>query len=100
MASDQERAANQAAYDRLREEIDKTYPKGRFVALGGGKIVADSETFESMLSRLPQLGWNPRDVMVVQVGHEASGMILSPFPVPRRLLAFRVASSVDGAGDI
>jgi hypothetical protein len=84
MASDQTRAVNQAAYDLLKEEIDKSYPKGRFIALGGGRIIADAENFETMLSRLPELGWNPRDVMVVQAGREASGMILSPFPVPRR----------------
>jgi len=40
----------------------------RFVAIGNGQVIADAETFDAMLLKLAEIGWNPRDVMVVQGG--------------------------------
>lgn len=70
MSYDHEREVNQAAYEKLRDQIDKNYPKGRFVALGGGEIIADAESFEAMLSKLTELGWEPLKTMVVQAGDD------------------------------
>jgi hypothetical protein len=68
MATDVERADNQAAYRRLKHEIDEKYPLNRFVAIDKWQIVADTDTLDAMLLKLAALGWNPRDVMVVQAG--------------------------------
>ena len=68
MASENEQEINQAAYQRLKHEIAEKYPLNRFVAIGGGKIIADTETFDAMLLNLVEIGWNPRDVMVVKAG--------------------------------
>lgn len=75
MTPAQENEINQAAYLRLRDEIDRTYPKGRFVAIHGGRIVADAESFEVMLSRLDALGHTSPDVLVVQSGDDTPDYI-------------------------
>lgn len=75
---------NQAAYERLREEIDRRYPKGRFVGLFGGKIVADADSYEVIDRKLNELGFEPLRTMVVQVGRDAVGEILAPFSVLRK----------------
>ncbi len=78
MLFEEENRVNQAAYKRLRSEIDSRYPKGRFVGFADGKVVADAESFDAIDAKLNQLGFEPLKTMVVQVGREAYGMILSP----------------------
>ncbi|HEV3437223.1 MAG TPA: hypothetical protein VG122_07685 [Gemmata sp.] len=68
MTSDLEQTVNQAAYHRLKHEIAEKYPLNRFVAIGNGQVIADAETFDAMLLKLAEIGWNPRDVMVVRAG--------------------------------
>lgn len=70
MLYEAEYAVNQAAYVRLKAEIDASYPKGRFVALGGGQIVADAATIDELLTTLTRLGWEPLKTMVVEAGDE------------------------------
>ena len=78
MVFEEENRVNQAAYKRLRGEIDSNYPKGRFVGFADGKIVADADTFDAIDAKLDALGLEPLATMVVQVGREDHGMILSP----------------------
>lgn len=66
---------NQAAYLQLKDKIDTTYPKDRFVAIHGGRIVADAESFEAMLDRLQQLGVKSPEAMVVRAGDDSSDYI-------------------------
>ncbi len=84
MLYEEEQALNQAAYTRLKGEIDRTYPKGRFVALGGGQVIADSESIDAMLVKLAELGWEPLKTMVVQAGDETPDYleILTPWIGP------------------
>ena len=70
MLYEAEYAVNQAAYVRLRAEIDGSYPKGRFVALGGGQIIADAATVDELLVTLTRLGWEPLKALVVEAGDE------------------------------
>lgn len=76
---------NQAAYERLKDQIDAAYPKGRFVALGGGEIVADAESFEAVAGKLDALGWEPLKTMVVRAGDDTPEYmaILTPFRITR-----------------
>ena len=71
MAADVDRDTNQAAYHRLKPEIDRAYPKDWFVGIHGGRVVADAESFEAMLAKLEQSGFHPPDVLVVQSGEDA-----------------------------
>ncbi|MFO0966043.1 MAG: hypothetical protein U0793_10725 [Gemmataceae bacterium] len=68
MNSDTERQQNQVAFRRLRDFIRQTYPAGRFVAIGGGAILADAADFPHLDARLQELGHGSTDVLVVQAG--------------------------------
>ena len=65
-----EESTNQAAYRRLRNSIDSGYPRGRFVAIAGGKIVADAERFGELDLMLDQMGFDSPEVLVIQAGVE------------------------------
>ena len=61
-------AANHAAYRRLKGSIARAYESGRFVAIAGGRIVADADDFNELRTRLTALGKDSPDVLVVQAG--------------------------------
>ena len=61
-------AVNLAAYSLLKEQIEAAYPRGRFVAIAGGRIVADDANLEALFDRLKGMGLNPRESLVEQVG--------------------------------
>ena len=65
-----ERAANHAAYRRLKDAIARTYKPGQFVAISGGQIVADADGFEELRARLAAAEKDPAEVLVVQAGVE------------------------------
>jgi len=60
--------ANQAAFRQLAAFINQTYPRGQFVAIADGKIVADAMTFDALDSSLKALGLDSVEVLVVQAG--------------------------------
>lgn len=63
-----ERDLNQNAFQNLKGVIQSTYPAGRFVAVAGGKIVADAATFDQLDSMLHRIGYHCADLLVVQAG--------------------------------
>lgn len=67
---DQSRAVNQAAYRRLRERIREEFPRGRFVGIAGGQIVADAGTFKELDAALTRIGFASPEVLVVEAGVE------------------------------
>jgi hypothetical protein len=81
MLYEEENAVNQAAYKRLRATIDAKYPKGHFVGIAGGEIVADAGSFEGVSAKLDELGWEPLKTMVVLAGDETPDYIeiLTPY---------------------
>ena len=64
------RTSNQAALRRLRPAIDAAYAKGRFVAIGEGRILADASTFAELETLLRGMGRRPGQTLVVEVGAE------------------------------
>jgi hypothetical protein len=66
----QERQINQATYRQLRSFIQQTYPPGRYLAISGGKVIADAARFEELNSILDQMGNHSPEVLVVQAGVE------------------------------
>ncbi len=66
----QERKLNQAAFRQLRNFIQKTYPSGRFLAISGGKIIADASCFTELNALLHQQGNHSPEVLVVQAGED------------------------------
>lgn len=63
-----ERQCNQAAFRQLSGFIKQNYQPGRFVAIAGGKIIADAANFDELDSILKALGQDSVDVLVVQAG--------------------------------
>ena len=61
---------NQQAYRRLKPDIDKRYPKGHFVAIDGGTVVADAPTFDEIDARLKLIRPGDREFFVIQAGDE------------------------------
>lgn len=64
------RAVNQAALDRVKDELPKLYPHLQWVAFSNGEIVADDPDLETLLARLEQMGLNPRCCMGHRVGED------------------------------
>ncbi len=64
------RDENQSAYRRLKAEIDRQYSAGRFIAIDGGRVIADADSFVALESSLTQLGLNSPDVLVVEAAAE------------------------------
>ena len=63
-----ERQQNQTVYRQLKNSIDKTYATGRFVAIAGGKVIADAPRFDELDALLHQQGHHSADLLVVQAG--------------------------------
>jgi hypothetical protein len=61
---------NQDAYSSLKQEIDRRFPEGQFVAIESGAIIADAARFRDLLQRFTALGKNPQHSLIVQAGVE------------------------------
>ncbi|MBN9117859.1 MAG: hypothetical protein J0I06_01600 [Planctomycetes bacterium] len=70
MGNDLEQTVNLAAYERLKDELATKFPKGHFVAIASGKVVADAATLDDVIARLRALGLDPKRVLGVQAGVE------------------------------
>ena len=70
MSTAAERQINQAAFRQMSEQITRTYPKGRFVAIAGGNVIGDASSFDELDSALKALGYHSVEVLVVQAGVE------------------------------
>src|SRR5437899_3189074 len=68
MAMTQEQQLNHHAYRTLRDTINQTYSQGRFLAISGGRIIADANRFEELHARLHDLGNDSPQVLIVQAG--------------------------------
>ena len=67
------RAINQAALDRVHADLPKRYPHLQWVAFSEGEIIADDANVDTLLTRLGELGLNPRHCMVHRVGDDWPG---------------------------
>jgi hypothetical protein len=70
MGNDLEQTMNLAAYERLKGELAAKYPKGHFVGISHGKVVADGANLDDLIAKLRALGLDPRQVLGVQAGIE------------------------------
>jgi hypothetical protein len=68
MIAENKRTENEIAYRRLKPTIDRTYAKGRFIAIHNQQVVADAATLDELLATLASLGLNSKDCLAVQAG--------------------------------
>src|SRR5215207_3672206 len=73
MTREEHRAVNEAAFPTLKPVIDASYPPKQFVAIAGGKIVADDADFDKLQEKLAALGIERMEALVERAGD----------PVPR-----------------
>ncbi|NLX99871.1 MAG: hypothetical protein GXY83_27555 [Rhodopirellula sp.] len=59
---------NQAAFYRLKGELDSRFPPGHFVAFDNGEIAVDASSFDELTGALAALGKDRPDVLVIQAG--------------------------------
>ena len=64
-----ERGLNQAAYHRLKKELEKTH-KGKFVGIVRGEVVADAPGLEELLEKLKMIEPNLKQGLAFKVGEE------------------------------
>ena len=79
--TEQEQAENEIAYDRMKDQLDATYPVGVFVAFGHGKVIGHSADFRELRRQIESSGRDPREVMVMRIGDDepTDGGIYFPF---------------------
>jgi cobalamin biosynthesis protein CbiG len=70
MGNDLEETLNLVAYERIKGELAAKYPKGQFVGISQGKVVADASDSDELIAKLRALGLDPRRVLAVQTGIE------------------------------
>jgi hypothetical protein len=68
MIGHEEYERNQASYQRMKETIQQTYPKGWFVAIANDHIVGAAANFRDLEGDLRARAIDPRQVLVVQAG--------------------------------
>jgi hypothetical protein len=66
---------NQIAYRSLKPTIDQTYPKGRFVAIHEGKVIADAADLAGLRQAILAQGKDPMKTLAVQAGDESPDYI-------------------------
>jgi hypothetical protein len=68
MTREEKQAINEAAILRLKPTIDANYPPKQFVAIAGGKIVADDADIYQLREKLIAMGIDPMDSIVDRAG--------------------------------
>jgi hypothetical protein len=84
MARDDELLAPQG--NELKEEIDRRFETGRFVAVEAQRVVADAESHSKLVEKLQALGKSPQGLLVVQAGVEypdSAVILLNRHVIPR-----------------
>jgi hypothetical protein len=66
--SDDPYSRAEAAYAILKKSMDERFPHGRFVAIAGGKLVADAESIEGLKVPLAAIGLTLDNVAIDQAG--------------------------------
>lgn len=72
MTREEHRAINEAAFPQLKPIIEANYPPRQFVAVAGGKIVADDADMFQLHAKLASLGIDLWDTIIDRVGEEWS----------------------------
>lgn len=70
MGSDLEGTLNLVTYERIKGGWAAEYPKGHFVGIAQGKVVADGTNLDELIAKLRILGLDPRRVLAVRAGIE------------------------------
>ncbi len=70
--------AHMAAFYAQKPTIDAGYPPGQFVAIAGGKIVADDVDFKKLQEKLDALGIGRMEALIDRAGDPIPGQAAFP----------------------
>jgi hypothetical protein len=65
----------QLAFDALQDSINESYPRGHFVAVHNGRIIADAHGFDELAAILKATGVDPKKSVVMQAGRRVSNYV-------------------------
>ena len=68
MIRDENYKKNEAAFRRMKADIDGKYPQGHFIAFDEGRIVADAPDHDELTDALKAIGKDRPDIFVVEAG--------------------------------
>jgi hypothetical protein len=68
MVGQQDYDQNNVAYQRLKETVAQTYPRGWFVGIADDRIAGAAANFRELECLLRAQGTDPRKVLVVEAG--------------------------------
>ncbi len=68
MITEHHRSPDEIAYRNLKPTIDRTYSKGRFIAIHNQQVVGDAATLPELLAKLAAEGLNSKECLAVQSG--------------------------------
>jgi hypothetical protein len=71
-------AVNMAAWYVLKETIDTQYPRGQFVAIARGRIMADDADLDKLNEKLAALGIDRMESLVDRSGAPRPGRAIFP----------------------
>ena len=57
-------------FTAIKQEVDRRFPPGRFVAVESGAVVADAESHRQLVEKLQSQGRSPKDLLILQAGIE------------------------------
>ena len=72
-------------YKDQKQEIDRRFPLGRFVAVEQGAPIADGASHRELVEKLQALGKSPKDLLIVQAGveyPESAVIFVQPAQIP------------------
>ena len=55
-------------FQDAKNEIDRCFPAGQFVAMELGQIVAEAASHRQLVENILPLGKTPKDMLIVQAG--------------------------------
>lgn len=70
MGNDLEETLNLVTYERIKGDLAAKYPKGHFVGIAQGKVVADGTNLDELIAKSRARGLDPRRVLAVRAGIE------------------------------
>ena len=65
----------QLAYDALQDLINESYPRGHFVAVHNGQIIANASGFDELAAFLKADGIDSKESVVIQAGRRVSNYV-------------------------
>jgi len=59
---------NLRTYERLKTHIEESYPKGHFIGINDGRIVADAGSIDDLIVAIEALGHDPKESLAFRAG--------------------------------